>query len=384
MRSPARLEKPTTASGVVQRSDLGRVIVWFCPAGLFATSLALRIAWLQGAILGDDPLEFGFIDAVAQSGTDFRGELPYRFPIWILNVITIRLFGLSEASFFAPTWLCSASFSALGYGIARAWGIARPPAALIGLFVATAPFEVVLGTLRANDLFLAWCLALGLWALVRLESRPAWQGAAVGLCLWLAFYAKLWAVYSVPALTLYFMARGARERTWRGLGAWIGTSAALHGATALFWKVRTGVWLPFLVWYPAPYPVRLGDELWYVFKRYPRMLFQGAEFGTTLFGYVPYALLALLAFAVVRRMAGRRADGTPSLDRWDGLLALYWGSWFTLLNFAPTGYRFDQYYAPPHIFRYLAPISFPITLHVGKLAWQLRHELGLSALLVGF
>ena len=343
---------------------------WLLPLGIFGVALALRIAWLQGAVLGDDPLEFGFIDDVARRGTDFTGELAYRFPIWIANVVSIRLLGMSEASFFAPTWVCSATFSVIGYGIARAWGIARGPAALIALYVATAPFEVLLGTVRANDIFLAWCLALGLWAVVRLESRPVWQGAAVACCAWLAFYAKVWALYAVPALVAYFIGRGVRARTWSALGAFVGISGALHVVAAVFWKLRAGVWFPFLVWYPPPYPVP-ASELRYVFERYPRMLFQGSEFGTTLFGWVPYELLALLLVAILLWFVMRRRGEAGPLDRWDGFLMLYWGSWFLFLNFFPTGYRLDQYYAPPHIFRYLAPISFPITLHAAKLVWQL-------------
>src|SRR5207249_4787431 len=154
---------------------------WLLPLGIFGVALALRIAWLQGAVLGDDPLEFGFIDDVARRGTDFTGELAYRFPIWIANVVSIRLLGMSEASFFA----------------------------------------------------------------------------------WLAFYAKVWALYAVPALLAYFIGRGVRARTWPALGAFVGISGALHVVAAVFWKLRAGVWFPFLVWYPPPHPVP-ASELRYV------------------------------------------------------------------------------------------------------------------------
>src|SRR5205823_15054720 len=44
---------------------------------------------------------------------------------------------------------------------------------------------------------------------------------------------------------------------------------------------------------------------------------------------------------------------------------------FTLLNFFPNSFSFDRYYSAPRIFRYLAPLSFPLTLHVAKMTIDL-------------
>lgn len=50
---------------------------------------------------------------------------------------------------------------------------------------------------------------------------------------------------------------------------------------------------------------------------------------------------------------------------------VYYVSFFLLLNFFPNNYKFDQYYSAPRIFRYLAPLSFPMSLHVGKMLLDL-------------
>jgi hypothetical protein len=55
------------------------------------------------------------------------------------------------------------------------------------------------------------------------------------------------------------------------------------------------------------------------------------------------------------------------LDAQDRALLAYYGSFFLFLNFFPNSFAFDRYYSSPRIFRYLAPISFPITLHVAKM-----------------
>jgi hypothetical protein len=91
--------------------------------------------------------------------------------------------------------------------------------------------------------------------------------------------------------------------------------------------------------------------------RYARMIFVGSEFGTTLFGIVPYVLVLLFLWRLVRRR----------LDRADWLLFGFWGIVFGLIEFFPAGFTLEKYYTVPRIFRYLAPISFPVALHAAKL-----------------
>ncbi|HEX3203848.1 MAG TPA: SBBP repeat-containing protein, partial [Nitrospiraceae bacterium] len=48
-------------------------------------------------------------------------------------------------------------------------------------------------------------------------------------------------------------------------------------------------------------------------------------------------------------------------------LLLVYGSFFLFLNFFPNSFTFDRYYSIQRIFRYMTPLSFPMTLHVAKM-----------------
>jgi Tfp pilus assembly protein PilF len=101
-----------------------------------------------------------------------------------------------------------------------------------------------------------------------------------------------------------------------------------------------------------------AKELLIEWARYPYMIFVGSyEFRTTLFGVTPWVLAVLLAVRAARRR----------LDRPDRLLLGFWGIFLLLLEFFPNGFTLDAYYTVPRIFRYLAPISFPVALHAAKL-----------------
>jgi hypothetical protein len=320
--------------------------------GLFVTALVVRFWLVQGLVLGDDAQEFGVLQHVLANGPDFRDQLQVRFGGWAVNYVVCWLLGVSESTVMLPSMLISSSFPLLSYVLLVRWGYARRWAFLAGLLVATAPFEVVLGTCRTNDLVLGGTLGLGFTALVLLERRPIWQGIVVALLLWFAFYVKLWAVYALPGLGLYAFL----GRRWRAGAVFVATSVVIHGATLAYWKAKTGSYIPFIDVHAANYPVQAKDIL-LEWGRYPRMIFVGSEFGTTLFGIVPYALVLLFLWRLVRRR----------LDRADWLLFGFWGILFGLIEFFPAGFTLDKYYTVPRIFRYLAPISFPLSLHAAKL-----------------
>ena len=326
------------------------------PAAALLFTVAFLVRWwfLSGLVLGDDAQEFSVIQRVLTGGPNLHEQLQLRFAGWGLNWLFAYLFGLSETTILLPTWILSSTFGILAYALlVPGYGSGR--AFVAGLAVATAPFEVVLGTVRTNDLYLAWTLALGFVLLVRLEHRPVLQGVLVALCLWLGFYVKLWAVYALPGLALYY----AAGRRWRGAVAFAIASVVVHGATCAYWWWTLGTPIPFIESHAANYPVAMGD-LGRELAHYPRMLFVGSEFGTTLFGIVPYLLVVLLATKALSRASGR-------FDRLDALLAGFYGSFFLLLEFFPNGFSLDAYYTVPRIFRYLAPLSFPMATHVAKL-----------------
>src|SRR5262249_52427711 len=137
------------------------------------------------------------------------------------------------------------------------------------------------------------------------------------------------------------------------------------------WNARLGHYFPFVTNHAATYPIPASD-LRRLFLDYPKLVFVGSDLGTTLFGTVPYLLVALLALKVVARWlpAWLRARGPVDFARWDRLdvlMVTVYGVFFVLLNFVPNGFQLDHYYSAPRIFRYLAPISFALSLHAAKM-----------------
>ena len=330
-------------------------------AGLFAVAFAVRWWLRQGLVLGDDPQEFAVLLHILTNGPMLTDQLHLRFGGWIFNHLAFWLGGISETMFLLPTALVTSTFGVMAYAILVRWGYGRWRPFLGGLLVALAPFEVVLGSLRANDSYLELAVALGFTSLVLLEDRPVWQGIVLALCVWFGFYVKLFVIYALPALGLYYLA----GRRWRGATAFVLASVVVHGATCLYWKAKIDTFFPFFSKYAANYPVPRSD-LVELFLKYPRLMFVGSyEFPTTLWGAVPYVLVVLLAVKLVGTFVRSFPDGLR-FDRGDRMLLVLWGSFFLLLEFFPNGFQLDAYYSVPRIFRYLAPISFPIALHAAK------------------
>ena len=333
------------------------------PIIIFLFAYFLRRYFFCGFILGDDLEEFHLIRCITLSGPTFFGHLQYRFGLWLFNVIFFKLFGISETTFFLPTWLMSSSLSVIGYYILISKQYKSIYAFPACLFVASAPFEVLIGTVRANDLILSWVLALGLLFFILFEKRYILQGFFLALTLWIAFYVKLWAVYLFPALCIYYLIQILRKKNWHGLISFSATSLLLHCTTFVFWKIKTCYFFPFLTAHSATYPVAT-NYLDTLFMQYPKMIFQGSQFGTTLFGFIPYLLILFLGIKIVLI---KKYPKHYRLDNLDLYLFVYYSSFFVLLNFFPNSFKFDQYYSAPRIFRYLAPISFPMSLHLAKL-----------------
>jgi len=301
----------------------------------------------------------------------FKLHWELRIFLWFFNFLTMKVFGTSEWSFFLPTWVFSSSLSVIAYFILIQNGYSLLEAFASGLFVGSAPFEVFLGTVRANDLFFEWFLALAFLVLTSRLRSHILRGILLAILLWCAFYEKFWcAGYFLPLVAVYYWKDEIRNHEWKGITSFLSLSIALHLSMCLFWKYRTGAYVPFLettkIGIP-PSPVARQD-LVATFELYPRMLFSGSEYHTTLFGLVPYGLIALL---LVKTTFALSAGKRLRFDVLDKTLILFWGFFFLFTNFVSTSFQFDRYYSIPRIFRYLAPLSFPITLHAGKLAIDL-------------
>lgn len=329
---------------------------------LFLVAFGVR-GWLQqGLVLGDDPQEFAVLLHILTNGPLLTDQLHLRFAGWIFNHLAFLLLGVSEFAFLLPTWVLTSTFPIMAYVLLVRWGYGPLRAFLGGLLVATAPFEVMLGGLRANDSYLELALAAALVSIVLLEERPVWQGIAVAVCLWFAFYVKLFVVYALPALGLYYLI----GRRWRAAFAFTVASMVIHGLTCVYWWTQLGTFFPFFSKYAANYPVP-ADALGELFLKYPRLMLVGSfEFPTTLWGATCYVVLALLLVKVVATFV-RSLPPSLRFDRADAMLMTFYLSFFALLEFFPNGFQLDAYYSVPRIFRYLAPLSFPIALHAAKL-----------------
>ncbi len=328
---------------------------------IFLVAIALRVHFFGGFVLCDDPQEFGMANHTFFTGPIWTDHLHRRFVGWIFNWLAYAAFGVSEFSFFLPTFLFSASLGVIGYACLRHMDYSQMASFFGGLVVASAPFEVLLGTLRANDVFLGECLALGWLVMLAWQKRPVLQGVSLGILLWLGFYVKLFVVYSFPVLGIYYLVRLFKHHQWQGLASFTLTSAILHGGISVIWKWHIGSFLPFLGSHAATYPVPM-DHIPALLQQYPTQLFLGSQFDTTLFGAIPYLVLLGLALKTIGSFSGF----SFRWDRYDAWLAAYYISFFLLLNFFSTGFSLDEYYSPPRIFRYLTPISFPMALHVAK------------------
>jgi tetratricopeptide (TPR) repeat protein len=330
-------------------------------AALFAIAFGVRWWLRQGLVLGDDPQEFAALLHILSNGPLLADQLHLRFGGWVFNHLGFWLLGVSETSFLLPTALVTSTFSIMAYAILLRWEYGRLRAFLGGLLVALAPFEVVLGSLRANDSYLELAIAVGFTALVLLERRPVWQGIAVAVCLWFGFYVKLWVVYALPALGLYYLV----GRRWRAAASMTVTSLILHGVTCVYWYTRVHTFFPFISFHAANYPVPPAD-LPELFLKYLRLIFVGSfEFPTTLWGWAPHVLVVLVGVKLLGTTSGRLPEPLR-LDRRDRLLGTLWLSFFLFLEFFPNGFQLDAYYSVPRIFRYLAPLSFPVALHAAK------------------
>lgn len=345
-----------------------------CAIGLFLVAWFLRWIFFQGFVLGDDAYEFYMVREIGRFGPAWKGEVERRFMVWLFNVLVLKFHALDEFGFFLPTYIFSSSFSVLAFGFLRREGYPRWAGIVAGLFVASAPFEIMIGITRMNDLFLSWFLALGFIVLTSLPKTRLGQvckGVALAFLFWCAFYVKLWAVYILPLYWLYAWFVGRKEKHFEfAFHVFVSVSALLHLATCLFWKVKTGTYLPF-VFQHAPNYAFPREHLKALFSEYGYLLLKGSEFGTTFYGVVPYLFLTLLVLKIILACIKGRHAVFDRVDLW--LLGYFW-IFFLLLTFFPNGFKLDKYYSVYRTFRYTTPLSFPLALMSAKMILDLpRH-----------
>ena len=367
-----------------------RILIYVVlPLIIFFFALFLRLYFFTGFILGDDIEEFNVVIHYLDHGPNLKYAAHLSFSRWIPNIISFLLFGVSEISFFLPTWILSSSMAVIGYYILIYWRYQSNQSFLAALFMASAPFEILIGIVHANDLIFSWIIAITLYIFIISKKKPITQGIIVAFLLWLAFYTKIWVVYFFPALGMYYLYHIYKHGKWQGLASFSFASIFLHGITSIVWKITTGTFIPFVYLHSASYPVSAESMPW-LLQLYPKMILFGSEFGTTLFGLIPYVLTGLLILKVVLSRTVKRYKKLLRFDKLDIYLFAYYTSFFILLNFFPNTFQFDQYYSATRIFRYLYPISFPMVLHIakiiidfGKIKFRLRTTKALRESVIG-
>ena len=151
---------------------------------LFLVAWGLRLLFFQGCILGDDPNDIGAVQAVLGRWVHFTIHWELRIFLWFFIALAEKLFGVSEWSLFLSTWILSSSLSLLAYLTLKRFGYGPSQALLAGLFVATAPYEVLIGSLHSSDLFLEWFFALGFLVLFAKMRSQILHGALLAVVLW--------------------------------------------------------------------------------------------------------------------------------------------------------------------------------------------------------
>lgn len=340
-------------------------------AALLAAALAVRYACYQGIILGDDVLILMLVDLKLWDLSWRPDQLHLRFGMWGPYYLARALLGRGDFATALPNVLGSALLAPVTYAIFRSSGTDRARAFFAGLFIATAPFEVVIGGATfATDLFLTFFLACGylIWQFRARTPKSAAAGLAVAL--WLAFFNKLWAIFVLPAMSMAFLRdllRRSNLAFWTCLALW---SVILHTAMALTFKLAIGSYFPWATMLAGFFGVPWG-EAGRLFSIYPKMLLVGdASNGNTLFGLVPYMWCAALAITLLSP-ALRAALLKDRVGAESFLLA---ASLFVLINFFPANLSFDQFYSAPRIFRYLSPISFFLSLHCARLLCAISQQ----------
>jgi hypothetical protein len=335
------------------------VILFFCV-------LAVRFWFYSGFIMLDDLNDINLFTNLLAGQFHSTDQYYYRLFSWIPYWIGIKLLGFNEWGYFFPTLLISSALPLAGFTLLRHWGYSTRLAAIATLFIATTPMAMLGGAMRTNDMFLEAAAAFGLVALLKLEKKPVAQGILVAVLFWIAFYIKIWAVYFLPALGLYYLHSYRSRGAWKGAAAFVAVSAVMHSVTCLIWKSISGFYFPQIPYTTGPIAIEPG-RIWEVWAKYPYFLFVGNEaLGTTVFGMIPHLLLIMVA---AKAWLNRGKSGSR-FDSADKILFFYYLSFFFLLEFFPNGFKLDAYYSVGRTFRYLFPLSFPMTLHVVKLAFD--------------
>lgn len=209
---------------------------------LVGTGIALRLAYFSGYGLGDDPIYRNEIAAV------LRGDLPpgpqnvYRFSWWFPTAVSCRLLGLNEAGLILPITISAGLGNVLVYALAKAlWD--RVGGVIAASLLIVHPIDVAWSTMLAPDIILSCMItAAVLFFLSAIGGHDTWRKrrawALSAFTLWLAFHAKLSALFVVPVFVLIALLE--YKKIDRAALAFIGACTALWSLTVAWSYAFTG------------------------------------------------------------------------------------------------------------------------------------------------
>ncbi len=289
-----RLEVQRQRKSLLDRIDLS----WI--AGLMALGLGLRLFYFSGFGLADDQIFRGNIAFILNNRTVTGDNIAYRITWLIPAALFCKIFGLTELGMILPI----TATAILGIGLIYAFGKAlwgRQGGVIAALLLIVHPLDFAWSTMFTNDIPLSFFSALSILLVLRaIQQEDAawkcrlWTLAAVSL--WLAFQAKISAVFLAPAIALICWTN--RRRLGSQFVDFLATAGVLFGATLSMYYLFTGDLF-------APYHAELrfqglvGPEgpahrltsQW--FWTYVKLLFFPDRWGDFLFSVYPHLLVAL-------------------------------------------------------------------------------------------
>jgi 4-amino-4-deoxy-L-arabinose transferase-like glycosyltransferase len=248
----------------------------------------------------------------------------YRVTWWLPTAVVCRVLGVTEAGLVLPVTAAAVA----GIGVVYALGKAlfrRAGAVVAAALLIVLPLDVAWSTMLANDVFCSLFLAATMLAVVRAVDHPVPAtrrrlGWTAGLCLALAYHAKVTAVALAPAVAWALWRRvPLRDPATRGVAGGIALGFGL--SLLVCWALAGDPLSPFrseivaqgLVGEKALQYHRLDRQL---FWTYPRLLFLPNHLGDLTFSVLPHLAVAGL---VVGPLLGLRPNGVVLV--W--LLALF-------------------------------------------------------------
>ncbi len=269
-----------------------------------AGGLALRLLWFSGFGLGDDFIFRNEVNTILVAKTVVPDNQSYRFSWWFTVALSCRIFGLNETGLVLP-FTAAATF---GTGLVYATGKAlagRAGAVIAALLLVFHPLDFAYSTMLANDIMLSVLAIATILLVVRAleHDEQTWRRrlwTAAGFTLWLAFHAKLSAVFLVPTIAIACALR--RSRVGRDALCLVVTAGVLLGLSLVVAYVFTGD--PFWAYHAelsfqglsgpnAAARAVTSEVFWY----YPRLLFQRDPLGDLLYGIEPHLLVGCLVLA---------------------------------------------------------------------------------------